>query len=65
MLISAQANLAGMYPPIGGNSIFNVNLNWQPIPVHTQAKETDAVIYFNLNLARKLFSYALRFNIYP
>uniref|UniRef100_A0A673BN32 Lysosomal acid phosphatase n=1 Tax=Sphaeramia orbicularis TaxID=375764 RepID=A0A673BN32_9TELE len=33
-LMSAEANLAGLYPPTG-DQIFTPNIKWQPIPVHT------------------------------
>uniref|UniRef100_A0A3B5MHQ8 Lysosomal acid phosphatase n=1 Tax=Xiphophorus couchianus TaxID=32473 RepID=A0A3B5MHQ8_9TELE len=33
-LMSAEANLAGLYPP-EGQQIFQPSLKWQPIPVHT------------------------------
>uniref|UniRef100_A0A9J7X1U9 Lysosomal acid phosphatase n=1 Tax=Cyprinus carpio carpio TaxID=630221 RepID=A0A9J7X1U9_CYPCA len=33
-LMSAEANLAGMFPP-NGSEEFNPDLKWQPIPVHT------------------------------
>ncbi|CDQ97085.1 unnamed protein product [Oncorhynchus mykiss] len=33
-LMSAEANLAGLYPP-NGSQVFNPTLEWQPIPVHT------------------------------
>ncbi|RXN17313.1 lysosomal acid phosphatase-like protein [Labeo rohita] len=33
-LMSAEANLAGMFPP-NGSEVFNPDLKWQPIPVHT------------------------------
>lgn len=31
---SALANLAGIYPPVG-NQVWNRNIKWQPIAVHT------------------------------
>uniref|UniRef100_A0A8C2YY48 Lysosomal acid phosphatase n=1 Tax=Cyclopterus lumpus TaxID=8103 RepID=A0A8C2YY48_CYCLU len=33
-LMSAEANLAGLYPP-AGQQVFTTDLKWQPIPVHT------------------------------
>lgn len=33
-LMSAESNLAGLYPPEGAQ-IFQPNISWQPIPVHT------------------------------
>ncbi|XP_072931174.1 prostatic acid phosphatase-like isoform X2 [Epargyreus clarus] len=42
-LMSAQANLAGMFPPTG-SSIWNSELLWQPIPVHTKPEKDDEVL---------------------
>ncbi|XP_031767348.1 prostatic acid phosphatase-like isoform X2 [Galleria mellonella] len=42
-LMSAQANLAGMYPP-SGNSIWDNQLMWQPIPVHTKPVFEDNLL---------------------
>ncbi|CAH0716507.1 unnamed protein product, partial [Brenthis ino] len=42
-LMSAQANLAGMYPPYG-DSVWNMELMWQPIPVHTRPEKDDEVL---------------------
>ncbi|XP_072045186.1 lysosomal acid phosphatase-like [Amphiura filiformis] len=41
-LMSAQANLAGLYPPVV--SPFNPPLMWQPIPVHTVPIPDDYVL---------------------
>ncbi|XP_040288878.1 prostatic acid phosphatase [Bufo bufo] len=42
-LMSAQANLAGLYPPVG-RQIWNKNIAWQPIPVHTVPLSEDNLI---------------------
>ncbi|CAF4747263.1 unnamed protein product [Pieris macdunnoughi] len=42
-LMSAQANLAGMYPP-DVNSTWNPKLFWQPIPVHTEPEVNDEIL---------------------
>ena len=44
-LMSAQCNLAGLYPPEANQSWWpeKANIYWQPIPVHTVPIETDNV----------------------
>ncbi|XP_023941635.1 prostatic acid phosphatase isoform X2 [Bicyclus anynana] len=42
-LMSAQANAAGMYPP-SGDAVWNPNLLWQPIPVHTLPEKWDQIL---------------------
>ncbi|NXE21030.1 PPAL phosphatase, partial [Ardeotis kori] len=46
-LMSAEANLAGMYPP-EGQQIFNPNISWQPIPVHTVPESEERLLKFPL-----------------
>lgn len=41
-LMSAEANLAGLYPP-RGNQVWD-KLNWMPIPVHTVPEVEDWVL---------------------
>ncbi len=42
-LMSAMSNLAGLYPPQDGQ-VWNPDLLWQPIPVHTLPVDEDNVI---------------------
>lgn len=42
-LMSAEANLAGLFPP-QGNQIWNENLAWQPIPIHTTSEKNDNIL---------------------
>lgn len=41
--MSALSNLAGLYQPHGGQ-VWNPDLAWQPIPVHTIPEELDHVL---------------------
>nr|CAD7463397.1 unnamed protein product [Timema tahoe] len=41
-LMSAELVLAGLYPPIG-SQVWNHDLNWQPIPVHSTPRLQDKV----------------------
>uniref|UniRef100_A0A182VX51 acid phosphatase n=1 Tax=Anopheles minimus TaxID=112268 RepID=A0A182VX51_9DIPT len=42
-LMSAEANLAGLYPPQGAD-VWDSAITWQPIPVHTVTEELDSVL---------------------
>uniref|UniRef100_A0A672SSC1 Lysosomal acid phosphatase n=1 Tax=Sinocyclocheilus grahami TaxID=75366 RepID=A0A672SSC1_SINGR len=41
-LMSAEVNLAGMFPP-NGSEVFNPDMKWQPIPVHTVPADEEKV----------------------
>ena len=40
--MSAEANLAGLYPP-EGYEVWKEDLRWQPLPVHSVPKPFDNV----------------------
>ncbi|XP_068612318.1 lysosomal acid phosphatase [Brachionichthys hirsutus] len=46
-LMSAESNLAGLYPPTG-QQVFMPDLNWQPIPVHTVSSSEERLLSFPL-----------------
>lgn len=41
--MSAQANLAGLFPPTN-EEMWHNNIPWQPIPVHTVPRQLDTVL---------------------
>ncbi|XP_072268418.1 prostatic acid phosphatase-like isoform X2 [Pyxicephalus adspersus] len=45
-LMSAQANLAGLFPPTGGQ-VWDPSIKWQPIPVHTIPLSNDNMLYMS------------------
>lgn len=42
-LMSAQCNAAGMFPP-SKDEIWNENLNWHPVPIHTIPLSDDYLL---------------------
>ncbi|XP_061693122.1 lysosomal acid phosphatase [Syngnathoides biaculeatus] len=44
-LMSAEANLAGLYPP-NGEQVFSPNIKWQPIPIHTVSQSEERLLAF-------------------
>ncbi|XP_060639410.2 prostatic acid phosphatase-like [Anolis sagrei] len=44
-IMSAQANLAGLFPP-EGEQIWNAKLRWQPIPVHTVPRSQEKLLSY-------------------
>ncbi|TKS66267.1 Lysosomal acid phosphatase [Collichthys lucidus] len=46
-LMSAEANLAGLYPP-SGQQVFTPDLKWQPIPVHTVPQSEERLLSYPL-----------------
>lgn len=50
--MSALATVAGMFPPVG-DEIWNPNVDWQPISVHTTPKEIE----YRLSLKKRCARY--------
>uniref|UniRef100_A0A452HPW5 acid phosphatase n=1 Tax=Gopherus agassizii TaxID=38772 RepID=A0A452HPW5_9SAUR len=44
-IMSTQVYLAGLFPPVG-NQIWNPQILWQPIPVHTVPVSEDHMLHF-------------------
>lgn len=56
-LMSALSNLAGLFPP-NKNDLWNENIDWQPIPVHTVLEIDDNVLAAKKNCPA--YNYALK-----
>lgn len=46
-LMSAEALLSAVFPP-SGEQIWNEDIKWQPIPVHTEPRQDDTVIIYTI-----------------
>lgn len=55
-LMSAQANLAGFYPP-EDYEVWSPAVQWQPIPVHTTPTKEDKLIYMGVKCPRYDYLY--------
>lgn len=55
-LMSAQANLAGFYPPQDWD-VWDASMPWQPIPVHTTPTKEDKVLYMGAKCPRYDYLY--------
>lgn len=56
-LMSAESNLAGFFPP-DDSQIWNRNIRWQPIPIHTIPEKCDHVLAAKKPCRR--YEYALK-----
>ncbi|XP_044761304.1 testicular acid phosphatase homolog [Coccinella septempunctata] len=45
-LMSAGALLAGLYPPVG-DEVWNRNIPWQPVPIHTTPNKVDILLQWS------------------
>jgi len=59
-LMSAEANLAGLYPPKGFQKWNGSFTTWQPIPVHTVSKDDEYLLNFPNTICSKYMN-----DIYP
>lgn len=48
-IMSAEAFLAALYKPTKPSDIWNPNLPWQPVPVHTTLRQMDHLIVGDRN----------------
>lgn len=51
-LLSAECAMAGLFPPISKEEVWNADLNWQPIPIHTKPLDDDYLLNSFVECAR-------------
>lgn len=47
-----ECTIAGLFPPISKEEIWNLNLNWQPVPIHTKQLDDDYLLNSFVKCAR-------------
>ncbi|XP_033021812.1 prostatic acid phosphatase-like [Lacerta agilis] len=58
-IMSAQANLAGLFPP-QGSQIWNTDIPWQPVPVHTVPRSSEKLLYYPVRAECQKFGKLLK-----
>uniref|UniRef100_H2ZM93 acid phosphatase n=1 Tax=Ciona savignyi TaxID=51511 RepID=H2ZM93_CIOSA len=53
-LMSAQSNMAGLFPPEGRQQWNGSSTNWQPIPIHTVPRNMDSLLAAPIESCPKL-----------
>lgn len=57
-IMSAQSNLAALFPPLDEEEIWNEKIKWQPVPVHTVPQRFDHVLFAGKTCPKYKAAYA-------